>query len=337
MRRLLSILLVLSVMSCTPLIAQSAIPFCPTNAVFLALQNQIRGYSTRANGPTVPCQILQGALTNLSTANSISISTHGNLHVLQFLTDGDVSVFGPNAYGNVAPERVESSYTNDLIGIATDNLVDDFVLSRREGPSIIVVVLPGTTVPAYTFSDPALAVAGGIAVDGYNNLLIAGYDRYGNAIVDTFGTSTNLVTPALIETISGPATGMLAGDLSNFSQNTISVAVDPDDGEIYVYTHSAGTGKREVSVFPAGANGNVKPSRVITGGATQLGPPVDLVNKIAVSFDGRLFVAEANNRILVFAPGASGDVPPAQIIQDSTIGNAQIPQGGIAVRSCHCQ
>ena len=92
-----------------------------------------------------------------------------------------------------------------------------------------------------------------------------------------------------------------------------------------------------MSVFPAGANGNVKPSRVISGNFTQVGAPGELVNKISVSADGRLFDAEANNRILVFAPGASGNVPPSQIIQDSTLGTTQVAQGGIAVRSCHCQ
>ena len=55
-----------------------------------------------------------------------------------------------------------------------------------------------------------------------------------------------------------------------------------------------------------------------------------------VSSDGRLFVAEPNNRILVFAPGANGNVPPSQAIQDSTI-TGLIDQGGIGLLSCNCQ
>jgi hypothetical protein len=62
-------------------------------------------------------------------------------------------------------------------------------------------------------------------------------------------------------------------------------------------------------------------------------------NKIGISSDGRLFVAEPNRRILVFAPGATGNVAPSQVIEDSTSGPAG--QGGIAVRSLkekeHCK
>ena len=51
-------------------LAQAA---CPNNAVFLALDGQIRGYSLRANGATEPCQVLQGPLTTLMTAGATVI------------------------------------------------------------------------------------------------------------------------------------------------------------------------------------------------------------------------------------------------------------------------
>ncbi|TCF96209.1 hypothetical protein BZM27_55975, partial [Paraburkholderia steynii] len=68
--------------------------------------------------------------------------------------------------------------------------------------------------------------------------------------------------------------------------------------------------------------GNVRPIRTISGPATgiigeRLPPPG---NRIAVSPDGRLFVAEPNLRILAFAPGARGNVAPSQVIEDSTPG-----------------
>ena len=55
---------------------------------------------------------------------------------------------------------------------------------------------------------------------------------------------------------------------------------------------------------------------------------------IAVSSDGRLFVLEPNNRILVFAPGANGDLRPSQIIEDA--GPVETLGTGIAVRSVDC-
>ena len=48
--------------------------YCPTNAVFLALETEVRGYSTDANGMTSPCQILNGPQTTFGTARAISIS-----------------------------------------------------------------------------------------------------------------------------------------------------------------------------------------------------------------------------------------------------------------------
>jgi hypothetical protein len=273
----------------------------------------------------------------LSTANGLAISVHGDLHVVQFLTNGTVAVFPAAANGNVAPERVESTYTNDLLAVASDSRVNDFVLSRRSGPAAVVVILPGTTTPAYAWNAPGFTKSASVAVDTQGNLVVAGYDASGNALVETMGTSTSLSAPEVVHTLSGPNTGLLPGDLENFGSNLSSLAVDPYSGELYVYTYSDASAKAQVSVFPAGSSGNVKPTRVIAGALTQIGPPGELNNKISVAADGRLFVAEANNRILVFSPGVSGDVAPAQIIQDSTIGTTAVAQGGIAVRFCSCQ
>jgi sugar lactone lactonase YvrE len=77
--------------------------------------------------------------------------------------------------------------------------------------------------------------------------------------------------------------------------------------------------------------------RVISGQKTTItGPGIIGANKIGVSSDGRLFVAEPNNRILVFAPGAAGNVSPSQVIHDTTTGTGLVDQGGIGVRSCSC-
>src|SRR2546426_179598 len=51
--------------ACLVAVAASAQEFCPTNAVFLALEDQVRGYPLRANGPTTPCQVLVGQKTTL--------------------------------------------------------------------------------------------------------------------------------------------------------------------------------------------------------------------------------------------------------------------------------
>jgi hypothetical protein len=319
-------------------LAQTA-SVCPINAVFLALTNEVRGYPTRANGPTTPCQIIRGAATTLTTANSVSVSVNGYLHVLQFLTNGTVTVFPPNAHGNAAPNRIESVLNNDLVAEATDREVNDFVLSRRDGDAAISVTQASTTRAEFAFVAPGFSVASAMAVDKDDNLVVGGWDPKNNALVETLGTSSSLGTPAVVGRLAGPKTQIFPGDIADFNDlglNTMSIATDPVNGELYVYTYSKADRMQKILVFRPGATGDVAPIRVLAGSLTQIGPPGTLTNKIAVAADGRLFVAEADNRILVFAPGARGDVPPAQIIEDSTVGSTQVGAGGIGVRSCSC-
>ena len=308
---------------------------CPRSAVFLALESEVRGYSTRANGAVAPCQVLQGALTTLSTANSLSFAHDGSLHILQFLTNGTVAVFTSDATGNVAPQRLESTYTNDLIALATDTRDVDFVLSRRSGPATIIVVLPGQTTPAFSLSIPEAGQSAGLSIDTDNNLVVGGYDQNYNPVVATLNSSAPSATA--LRAIYGSNTGLYSSNFQNFGSNAMSLAVDPISGELYVYNYSPATGDRQISVFAPRASGDVQPTRVIRGAATQIGGPGQLNSKIAVSADGRLYVAEANNQILVFAPGVSGNVAPSQIIIDSTTAGQTVAQGGIGVRSCSCQ
>src|SRR5215475_6676827 len=148
---------------------------CPTNAVFLALEGEVRGYSLRSNGDTTPCQILQGSSTTLSTARAVSITADNDLHVMQFLTNGAVNVFAPQSSGNMAPTRTEATFTNDLIAIATDSRTTDFILSNRARPNPIVAFPEGAAAPMQTFYDSSLAAAWSLAVDADDNLIVAGY------------------------------------------------------------------------------------------------------------------------------------------------------------------
>jgi hypothetical protein len=317
------------------LFAQPTTP-CPTNAVFLALQDQVRGYSTRANGPTTPCQIIQGTNTTLTTANSVTVSVNGYLHVLQFLTNGTVDVFLPADNGNVAPNRIESVLNNDLIALATDRNVNDFVLSNRSGPAEISVTEPSTTRAEFAFVAPGYNFGAALTIDKDNNLVVGGYDSDLNALIETMDSSASISSPVVVRTLAGAKTGIYPMTAGDFTHNAMSMAVDPDTGELFVYSYSASLGEQKISVFARGASGNAAPVRVISGKRTTIGPPGTLTNKIAVAADGRLFVAEANNTILVFAPGAKGNVAPAQIISDSTLGANTVGAGGIGVRSCSC-
>jgi hypothetical protein len=317
---------------------ESAQGICPTNAVFLALEDQVRGYPLRANGPTAPCQILQGPNTTLGTARSIAFSIHRYFHIAQFLTNSTFDVFPPNATGNLGPSRSVQLPENDLVSIAVDSRLNDFVMSIRQ-PNTPIFVAPngssGFLGSPVVISDANLAQYVSLAVDEDDNLLVAGYDSQGAARVDTLGTSQSITSPPILRSIAGKNTGLLGG--AAFHANNLTIALDPETNELYVYNTTADQTKIQISVFAPKAVGNIKPVRVISGPLTEIGGPgFPGANKIGVSSDGRLFVAEANNRILVFAPGANGDVPPSQVIQDSTI-TGLIDQGGIGVRSCNCK
>jgi hypothetical protein len=311
---------------------------CPHDTVYLTLGDQIRGYSARANGATEPCLVLQGLLTTLETAGAMVFDKKDSYHVAQFLTAGSVDIFPRKAEGNQAPDRsFMLTMTNDLSGIAVDSRLNDFVLTIRisEASVMVVPVNSSGQIPnPVRIMDPNIVQYQSIAIDSDDNLLIAGYDIQGTAIIDTFGTSRSVTAPPLLRSLTGPKTGLFPGRDVFFSQVATSIAVDPRTDELFVFNTTADASQVQVSVFAAKANGDVRPIRTISGPATgiiaQSLPPAG--NRIAVSPDGRLFVAQPNLRILAFAPGARGNVAPSQVIEDSTPpGSANF--GGIAFRS----
>jgi hypothetical protein len=337
--------LLLLVAACLSASIAQAQASCPPNAVFLALEREIRGYALRSNGQTIPCQVFTGAQTTtingvpiaLRTARALAFSRNGFFHVAQFLTNGNVSIFRPDAAGEASPSRAFLTQTNDLVAIAVDRRLNDFVASPRSGSNIFVFPdgSSGRTPPSIEFVVPFIAHFGDLAIDQHDDLLVAGVDGSGQPLVLTLATSSSLAAPATIRTLKGPRTGLLMGGSNPFTPSSVSIALDPVTQELYVYNASLDRSRVQVSVFAAHANGDIPPERVIEGLQTRIGGPGALLgtSKIAVSGDGRLFVAEPSNRILVFAAGAFGNVPPAQVIIDTTAGAAGLPQGGIAVRS----
>jgi hypothetical protein len=318
--------------------AQLAHAVCSHDAVFLTLNDQIRGYSARANGATEPCQVLQGPLTTLRSAGATVIDRRDSFHLAQF-GDTTVDIFPRKAEGNQSPSRsFMLIMTNDLPGIAVDSRLNDFVLSVRPSTACVMVVPVNSSGPIpnpVRITDPNITQYQSIAIDSDDNLLIAGYDIQGTAIIDTFGTSRSVSAPPLLRSLTGPKTGLFPGRDVFFSQIATSIAVDPRTDELFVYNTTADASQNQVSIFAAKANGNVRPIRTISGPATGIiGDRLPLPgNRIAVSPDGRLFVTNPNLRILVFAPGARGDVAPSQVIDDSTPSSAR--SAGIAFRSGH--
>lgn len=118
-----------------------------------------------------------------------------------------------------------------------------------------------------------------------------------------------------IQEISGSRTGLTEPS---------DVAVD-GEGNIYV---ANGNGDRSkvgpVTVYAAGANGNVKPIRTIAGSKTNLDDP----NGVALDSSENLYVANgfsssssrSNGYVTVYAAGAHGNVKPINTITGGSTG-----------------
>jgi hypothetical protein len=109
----------------------------------------------------------------------------------------------------------------------------------------------------------------------------------------------------------------IAGDQTNLTQ-AVAVAAD-SQGDLYVAVPLA------ILVFAPYATGNVAPMRTIAG--TTALPTTDEFVGVAVAPDGTVYAASEltsgttrSPKILVFSPGADGNVAPARTITGPTTG-----------------
>ncbi len=156
----------------------------------------------------------------------------------------------------------------------------------------------------------------GSAVDAGGNVYVANGYHSGCCITVYAPGATGDVKP--IRNISGAKTQLAV---------PVGLALDAR-GDIYVL-NAEGSPTRSVTVYAAGANGNVKPIRAIVGQKTGLYAAPDA---LAVDGSGRVYVLQsgAANSIAVFAAGANGNVAPVRVIQGNKTGMTS--PWGIAVR-----
>jgi hypothetical protein len=116
------------------------------------------------------------------------------------------------------------------------------------------------------------------------------------------------------------AVALLAGcsvsQLPSSTQTTALGAKGNSSRYVYVSNEikSNSSWESSVNVYQAGRNGDVTPSAVIYGSATQL----TQVNGIVVDSSGEIYVADTDtNEIVGFAPGTTGNEPPNVVIAGS--------------------
>ncbi|MGA8575579.1 MAG: hypothetical protein WB609_07835 [Candidatus Cybelea sp.] len=104
-----------------------------------------------------------------------------------------------------------------------------------------------------------------------------------------------------IRTIHGSNTGL---------HRAWDVALDAD-GNIYVANYGTHRLPGDVTVYGAGARGNVSPIRTIGGSYTNMSKPAG----VALDSAGKLYVSNwGSNTVTIYAPGANGNVAPINTI-----------------------
>jgi hypothetical protein len=228
-----------------------------------------------------------------------------------------IGVFRARANGKVTQvEAISGSKTDlNLPGIAVD--------ARREiyagAGGTITVYAPGSNGnvrPVRSIGGPKTGLdAHGIAVDAKGTVYVAN-----STSVTVYAAGSNGDVKPL-RTISGRRTGLN-------SPNGIAVDARKD---IYVMNSpSSSGGTPAVTVYAAGSHGNVAPIQTIAGPSTTFVEP----SGIAVDRSDAIYVTSCTatngcgvggivGALLVFAPGANGDVAPIRTIAGPNTGLAQ--------------
>ncbi len=150
------------------------------------------------------------------------------------------------------------------------------------------------------------------------------------SIIQFPSDSNGSVSPS--STVKGP-TGITFEGLAVDATGNLYV------GGVLPGTTPASQGELTILVYAAGSNGMANPTRTITGNSTGLeGFTQNTISGLAVDSSGNLYVSSyllkgglINPGISVFAPTASGDVAPTNVI--TMTGNATLAPGQIALDS----
>jgi hypothetical protein len=245
---------------------------------------------------------------------------------------GSVTVFDAGANGNVAPSATISGTNTGLnhpVGIAVDGAGQIYVANKNNSVTVYASGANGNVAPTATISGSSTMLNGpnGVAVDGSANAYVV--EGGGCCFVLRYPAgSTGNVAPAAV--IAGSNTQLNA---------PYGIAIDRT-GRIYVSNQGvsgASKGEGSVTIFAAGANGDVAPIATI-GRAFISGTPVVDNNRglsgVAVDGQGNIYVANfatglafgvlSTDSVAVYPPGTNGN----SVAPTSTIGGPNSGLGG---------
>jgi probable HAF family extracellular repeat protein len=300
-----------------------------TNHSRFNLAGDVTAYDVTANGDVSPVALIVGMNTRLAGPQGIAVDASRNIYVANSRgmqsNFGSMAVYAAGANGNVAPIRMISGSKTGLVapaGIALGGQGATFVVNYDvNSVTVYAASANGNIAPIRMISGSKTLMVHptGIALD----------PTVGNTYVTNFDTNGVLVYPPGANGNVAPVQ-IIAGSNTRLSE-PYGVALDASRN-VYVANHSGGSQRAgSVTVYAAGAHGNIAPIRTISGSKTLLVGPTG----IALDPGGNIYVANgpASTRmagVVVFAATANGNVAPIRTIGGPKTQMGDI--GGIAVR-----
>lgn len=325
-----------------------------TNTLYVSntTQNVIELFTPSPAPSATPQYIIGGSNTVLNGPLYLAFDSSKRLYVTNYNAGtqaASVNIYAEYATGNVIPLAAiagSGSLLEQPHGIALES--DGTVVVANTATSgsftsdiLIYTPFTATSSPIFEFLIAGgltqLNSPNGVAVDSNKNIYVA---NRGNGTVTAYPLPTASPTPsgtptptpaptptptlnpsaspsptptpfssneAPIVTLGGAATGLIAPTGIALSSTNVIYVTDPDNGN------------PSIRIFAAGSNGNVAPTSVIAGPLTQLSNPVD----IKLDAAGNMYVTDTGaNKLLIFAPAASGNVAPSVSIT--------LPSGSVA-------
>ena len=276
--------------------------------------SSIKVYPAGATGDVAPIATIAGSNTGLTSPGTLVLDAAGRLYVANDGAEPSITVFAAGATGNVPPTATlagASTGLNSPSGMALDAAGRLYVENGFQDPSITVYEAGATgnvtPVARIVGSYGWLRSARGIA-HAADRLYVANGSPY-NRIVMYGARATGDATPN--DSIAGGNTGL---------NDPQGIALDPT-GRLYVANSASSNGNPSVTIYAAGARGNVAPIATIGGANTGLVHP----RGIALDAAGRLYVANGSltgtsGSITVYSAGATGDAAPIATIAGTNTG-----------------
>jgi hypothetical protein len=254
------------------------------------------------------------------TPQTVSVTTTTGLHLyVANIGNSTATVTALTANGDVPPViNIGGANTqiSQIYGIAVDATKNIYASDLRN--PVLTVYAAGATgnvapIRTITGADTGLQGPLGLAIDAAGELICS---NFGAETVTVYAAGANGdATP--VRTISGSNTAL---------GNPYGIALDAA-GKLYVVDNlSQFGGVDELTVYAAGANGNVAPLQNITGSNTGMSGAV----YDAVDGAGKIYVTSVNaDAVTVYAAGATGNVAPIATISGANTG--LVAPTGIAV------